>query len=30
VRAYRFHSGPDDARISVTNIAFTLGTSLLF
>ena len=30
VRAYRFHSGPDDARIAVTNIAFTLGTSLLF
>jgi hypothetical protein len=30
VRAYRFHTGPDDARISVTNIAFTFGTSLLF
>ena len=30
VRSYRFHSGPDDARQSNTNIAFTLGTSLLF
>jgi outer membrane beta-barrel protein len=30
VRSYRFHSGPEDARQSNTNIAFTLGTSLLF
>ena len=30
VRSYRFHSGPEDARTSNTNIAFTFGTSLLF
>src|SRR5262249_41649866 len=30
VRSYRFTSGSDDARQTNTNIAFTLGTSLLF
>lgn len=30
VRSYRFTSGPDDDRVSNSNIAFTLGTSYLF
>lgn len=30
VRAYNFHSGSEEARVSNNNIAFTLGTSLLF
>lgn len=30
VRAYNYHSGSEGARVSNNNIAFTLGTSLLF
>ena len=30
VRAHNFHSGSEGARVSNNNIAFTLGTSLLF
>ena len=30
VRAYRFTSGNEDNRQTNTNIAFTLGTSILF
>ncbi|MGH7725938.1 MAG: SH3 domain-containing protein [Candidatus Eiseniibacteriota bacterium] len=30
VRSYRFTSGPDDERVSNSNITFTLGTSYLF
>ena len=30
VRAFRFDSGTDDARVSNSNIAFTFGTGVLF
>ena len=30
VRAYRFSSGPEDARVSNDNITFSFGTAFLF